>query len=250
MIAPTPELDRQAAAFLAAVIEAPDDDGPRLMYADWLIERGDVRGDFIRTRVELERLPDCGHDWATLPGGFSCPTCRRKDELYAATVNEDGFPPWEHAMQGWARPFKLSEVTFRRGFVEAVSCSALAWLRHGAAILAATPLREVTLSDYLIVGVDAVALDAEGVDKCWDARARIWPLALYTRSPNDYVLCSLDSLSAWDGTPKALLDAGREGTNRRGPPVRLDVAGDALTLPCRRGSVRFVLEEPPRLPPE
>ena len=33
--------------YLAAIRAAPDDDAPRLVYADWLLERGDPRGEFI-----------------------------------------------------------------------------------------------------------------------------------------------------------------------------------------------------------
>src|SRR5204863_7774890 len=44
-------------AFLDAVLEQPDDDTPRLMYADWLEERGDPKGEFIRLQCELARLP-------------------------------------------------------------------------------------------------------------------------------------------------------------------------------------------------
>src|SRR3954468_11511865 len=46
------------AAFLRAIIAAPDDDLPRLVYADYLDERGDPRGEFIRLQCELARLPD------------------------------------------------------------------------------------------------------------------------------------------------------------------------------------------------
>jgi uncharacterized protein (TIGR02996 family) len=43
--------------FLRAILDAPDDDGPRLVYADWLDERGDhARAEFIRLQVEMERL--------------------------------------------------------------------------------------------------------------------------------------------------------------------------------------------------
>ena len=36
-------------AFLAAIIESPDDDGPRLVYADWLEENGHPeRAEFLR----------------------------------------------------------------------------------------------------------------------------------------------------------------------------------------------------------
>ena len=37
-------------AFLQAIIEDPDHDAPRLLYADWLEERGDPRGEFIRVQ--------------------------------------------------------------------------------------------------------------------------------------------------------------------------------------------------------
>ncbi|HEY7425416.1 MAG TPA: TIGR02996 domain-containing protein [Gemmataceae bacterium] len=48
------------AAFLRSIIEAPDDDGPRLVFADWLEERGDPRASFIRLQCEADQL--CRHD--------------------------------------------------------------------------------------------------------------------------------------------------------------------------------------------
>lgn len=45
-------------AFLQAIKENPDDDGLRLMLADWLEERGDPRGMFVRAQVEAARLPE------------------------------------------------------------------------------------------------------------------------------------------------------------------------------------------------
>lgn len=44
-------------AFVREILEHPDDDAPRLIYADWLEERGDPRGEFIRVQCELARLP-------------------------------------------------------------------------------------------------------------------------------------------------------------------------------------------------
>ena len=44
--------------FLTRIREQPDDDGPRLIYADWLDEQNDPRGEFIRTQLALARLPD------------------------------------------------------------------------------------------------------------------------------------------------------------------------------------------------
>ena len=49
----------QHQAFLQAIVEAPDDDVPRLIYADFLEEQGDAdRADFIRTQVQLARSGD------------------------------------------------------------------------------------------------------------------------------------------------------------------------------------------------
>jgi uncharacterized protein (TIGR02996 family) len=45
-------------AFLADIIANPDDDGVRLIYADYLDERGDPRGEFIRVQIERARLPE------------------------------------------------------------------------------------------------------------------------------------------------------------------------------------------------
>jgi uncharacterized protein (TIGR02996 family) len=45
---------RDHASLLAAILEAPDDDAPRLVYADWLEEQGDAdRAEFIRLQCRL-----------------------------------------------------------------------------------------------------------------------------------------------------------------------------------------------------
>jgi uncharacterized protein (TIGR02996 family) len=44
--------------FLRAILEKPDDDLPRLIYADWLDEHGDpARAEFIRAQCTLARIP-------------------------------------------------------------------------------------------------------------------------------------------------------------------------------------------------
>src|SRR5688572_7761584 len=45
--------------FLRAICEVPDDDAPRLVFADWLDEHGDPdRAEFIRLHIHLARDPD------------------------------------------------------------------------------------------------------------------------------------------------------------------------------------------------
>jgi uncharacterized protein (TIGR02996 family) len=43
-------------AFIAAVLAEPEDDTPRLVYADWLEERGDPRAEFLRAECQLRKL--------------------------------------------------------------------------------------------------------------------------------------------------------------------------------------------------
>jgi uncharacterized protein (TIGR02996 family) len=56
------------AALLQAVIATPDDDLPRLVYADWLDERGDPRGEYIRLQVEITRAAPHTDQYAALRG--------------------------------------------------------------------------------------------------------------------------------------------------------------------------------------
>ncbi len=59
-----------------AILDAPDDDAPRLVYADWLMEHGDAeRGEFIRLSVLLHRR---GMEDVLSTGDADCV---RRDEL-------------------------------------------------------------------------------------------------------------------------------------------------------------------------
>lgn len=46
----------EEAGLLRAILDDPADDVPRLIYADWLEDRGDPRGEFIRVQCELASL--------------------------------------------------------------------------------------------------------------------------------------------------------------------------------------------------
>src|SRR4051794_6643142 len=47
-------------ALWQAIIDAPEEDAPRLVYADWLEEHGQPeRAEFIRVQCELAKLPEC-----------------------------------------------------------------------------------------------------------------------------------------------------------------------------------------------
>jgi uncharacterized protein (TIGR02996 family) len=118
-----------ADGFLARIREDPDDDGPRLIYADWLDEQGDPRGEFIRVQLALARLPESD---------------RRRPGLLRAERDLLG----RYGAQ-WAAPFRglATGPVFRRGFVDEVKVTARQFLARGAALFAVWPFRRLCLLD-------------------------------------------------------------------------------------------------------
>lgn len=107
------------AAFLASITASPDDDLPRLVYADWLDECGEpgasARAEFIRTQCELERCtPDDDRRMALQKRErqlLKKHSGQWLGELNAAQVMADQDPIDE----------KRSVWQFRRGFLHSVT---------------------------------------------------------------------------------------------------------------------------------
>ncbi len=104
--------------FFHALQQEPENDDLRLVYADFLEDRGDdeslARGEFIRVQVE----------WAALP-----PTAKGAAERAAqlTTRQNELLTQWQRVWLGdWAEV--LASWTFRRGFVEAVQADASVFL--------------------------------------------------------------------------------------------------------------------------
>jgi uncharacterized protein (TIGR02996 family) len=55
----------QDEAFIQAILADPDDEATRLVYADWLDERDDPRGKYLRLQAQLATLP-IGQAWRTV----------------------------------------------------------------------------------------------------------------------------------------------------------------------------------------
>src|SRR5690348_11269000 len=89
-------------ALLAAIHDSPDDDLPRLAYADWLEENGDpLRAEFIHVQIERARLPDGDPRDADL-------ACREQQLLRAGR-------------ERWMRDVRVfNSGPFARGFVDSV----------------------------------------------------------------------------------------------------------------------------------
>lgn len=115
--------------FLHAIREVPDDDTPRLVYADWLDENGDhARAEFIRIQIELASS-DLDVDRAL--------TLRRREKSLRETHGA-----------AWQQPFRAEHKPhFTRGFVSALTLSAAELLERGREYLSAAPITSITLSE-------------------------------------------------------------------------------------------------------
>lgn len=116
----TPEEITAEQNLLAAIIEAPDDDAPRLVYADWLAERDPPRSEFIVVQCEL----------ATATRDRKKVLQKRSDELRVAHE------------RSW--PFHWGNVSYRRGFVFGLDTSSTFLLEH-AKLVATTPIEHLDL---------------------------------------------------------------------------------------------------------
>jgi uncharacterized protein (TIGR02996 family) len=173
-----------AAAFLAKIIAEPADDLPRLVYADWLDERGDPRGEFIRVQVELAGYtapcPGVADFAASLrtPGVCSCRSCAlRRRERELLTGRGGDWSPSRGFVRGRRHGWRLAEsgptvewsdrtaVTFARGFVSSVTLSWADWQRHWRAIRASAPVTDLTLTNTMGSHAGTVAETCHGLKR-------------------------------------------------------------------------------------
>jgi uncharacterized protein (TIGR02996 family) len=113
----------QEEAFLEAIREEPDDDTVRLIFADWLEERGDPRGEFIRIQCALVTMTDEDERRALLQD--------RVERLL-----EQHEPKWVGSLAS-----RVQRYTFRRGFVEEITVSAAALITQGRDLFRHHPIR-------------------------------------------------------------------------------------------------------------
>src|SRR5262245_57433673 len=106
-------------ALLRAMIAEPDDDAPRLVYADWLEGHGDPdRAAFIRVQCELARLPE--QPWSLrdlTPEQERVERTRRKLQRRVNGLLRRHFKEWRKDIPD---EFYADPKMFRRGFIETV----------------------------------------------------------------------------------------------------------------------------------
>lgn len=114
-------MTRAEADFLSAILRAPHDDAPRLIFADWLSEQGDPRGELIHLQLRAASLE---------PGGERNKVRAAENKLLE-----------EHRV-AWLGPIAtlVDKAEFRRGFVAMVRMTARAWIEHAKSVLEVAPL--------------------------------------------------------------------------------------------------------------
>jgi uncharacterized protein (TIGR02996 family) len=121
-------------AFIRAILRRRDDETAYLAYADYLTERGDSQGDYIRLCIELAKLPPAGPEAEEKN--------RRLNELSDAHAEEWFAPLGELGL----RPETLGHfswygwMSLERGVIETVSIDRPGiFPRHAARLFAAAP---------------------------------------------------------------------------------------------------------------
>ena len=122
-----------AADLIAAIAASPDDDAPRLVYADWLIERGDPLGELIQLQCRLALTDESN---------------RRAMRIAENKLLAAHHAAWIEPLLGVLpeqRQFERYKFEHRRGFVERAELT-LACLPHLAELAVKAPLlRELEL---------------------------------------------------------------------------------------------------------
>jgi uncharacterized protein (TIGR02996 family) len=133
-------------ALFRAILDDPEDDALRLVFADWLEDHGEAdRAEFIRVQIERERLgtpaEHCHFGDARNPARLTPEQAGRREGLLAreAALWEKNKGAWRAELPvvggiDWSRP--------RRGFVEEVTAESFrAFRTHAGRLFGLTPLR-------------------------------------------------------------------------------------------------------------
>lgn len=114
--------------FLEEIIANPHDDVPRLVYADWLEERGDPRGEFIRLQFELtDETLDIEH--------------RRDLQIRESDLLDEYQTEWTGPVSDL-----VTRSAFARGFVEFVVIELHDFIERADELYRIAPIRSVLLN--------------------------------------------------------------------------------------------------------
>lgn len=118
-------------AFLQDILAHPDDDAPRLIFADWLEEQGDAnsvaRAEFVRVQCALAA--------GKLPEQQQAELERREQQL---------LDEWD---KEWVRPIRrlVYEWHFHRGFIDDVAMAPRKFFTYASRLFRRAPIQHLTL---------------------------------------------------------------------------------------------------------
>jgi uncharacterized protein (TIGR02996 family) len=150
-------MDAEERALLAAIIANPDEDTPRLVYADWLDENADAlpkaRCGPARARAELIRLQI---EEAKLVLGARGFTTRYREIEQRERVLVANHRTWVAELEG-VTPARGLNLFLDRGLFGRVECTVKYFVEHGAALLAAAPITAVLFKRPALANVAPLA---------------------------------------------------------------------------------------------
>ena len=138
-------------ALIRTVLSNPEDDAPRLIYADWLEEHGRVEdAEFIRVQIELARRGFGGPLRENEEGDFRYPRdmeplITRQTQLWLGGF---GLPDLPDGLINLAMPYgspQSENLLVRRGFVERAMVSSTRFFKVAAPLFAQQPVTQVCL---------------------------------------------------------------------------------------------------------
>lgn len=121
-------------ALLAAIAAHPNDDTPRLVYADWLDEHNDpLRAEFIRVQVAVRRLEDR-------------PAEEQREHVHLWRRQQELLDNHRRDLLGpIANDIHSFDAVFDRGFLSQVKLSATAFLKNAKWVAALLPAPRVRI---------------------------------------------------------------------------------------------------------
>jgi len=123
--------------FLDAILASPEDNAPRLVYADWLEENGrPERAALIRVQIELATTPDYLPRWSVL---------KTRERALLEAYQAEWLRPLEHIRDDAGKD-DSKRWTFKRGFVAHAVLAAPTFVRHAEELARLVPLRSLRLA--------------------------------------------------------------------------------------------------------
>lgn len=143
-----PKNKEQEAKLLGLVLARPEDDDARVVYADWLTEHGDPRGEFIQVQCLVKRPFFGAHG---IPQGTDEP---HPDHI---TLEKRAAELLKAHGKTWLEPIRkyFHQWTWRRGFLETLTVNG-AFFPGAKAIFASHPVTHLSLTglkkpDYAMI---------------------------------------------------------------------------------------------------